>query len=147
MAQAQTVGLTLSLCRSGQRLYKTLQDLNERPRDCRPSALKMLQTTQASLLRIQIIGPKWYGLLAPWGTLLETGGSVVPPVIGIWPTDIMVNTLVFIAEGTLIMSLWQIRTSPLVPGIVMQPRTLDQRVWCRWPGPFLYSAIRSAKIK
>ena len=39
-----------------KRLYETLQDLNERPRDSRPSALKMLQTTWASLLRIQITG-------------------------------------------------------------------------------------------
>ena len=39
-----------------KRLYETLQDLNERPRDSRPSALKMLQTTWASLLRIQIMG-------------------------------------------------------------------------------------------
>ena len=89
-----------------ERLYETLWDLNERPRDGRPSALKMLQTTWASLLRIQItgtnnqirpqiggendlqlpapenlepgthrikwpwkvqVGPKWCGLLAPWG--------------------------------------------------------------------------------
>ena len=39
-----------------KRLYETLRDLNERPRDGRPSALKMLQTTWASLLRIQIMG-------------------------------------------------------------------------------------------
>ena len=39
-----------------KRLYETLWDLNERPRDGRPSALKMLQTTWASLLRIQIMG-------------------------------------------------------------------------------------------
>ena len=37
-----------------ERLYETLWDLNERPRDGRPSALKMLQTTWASPLRIQI---------------------------------------------------------------------------------------------
>lgn len=34
-----------------KRLYETLQDLNERPRDGRPSALRMLQTTWDSLLR------------------------------------------------------------------------------------------------
>ena len=39
-----------------KRLYETLQDLNERPRDGRPSALRMLQTTWASPLRIQIMG-------------------------------------------------------------------------------------------
>ena len=39
-----------------KRFYETLLDLNERPRDGRPSALKMLQTTWASLLRIQIMG-------------------------------------------------------------------------------------------
>ena len=39
-----------------KRLYETLCDLNEMPRDSRPSALKMLQTTWASLLRIQITG-------------------------------------------------------------------------------------------
>jgi len=39
-----------------KRLYEDLRDLNERPRDSRPSALKMLQTTWASLLRIQIMG-------------------------------------------------------------------------------------------
>ena len=54
------------------------------------------------------VGPKWCGLLAPWGRLLEVGGSVVPPVISTWPTDIVVNTPVFIAKGTLILSLWQI---------------------------------------
>ena len=37
-----------------KRLYETLQDVNKRPQDSRPSALKMLQTTWASLLRIQI---------------------------------------------------------------------------------------------
>ena len=56
------------------------------------------------------VGPKWCGLLAPWGRLLEVGGSVVPLVIGTWPADIVVNTPVFITKGTLIMSLWQIRT-------------------------------------
>ena len=104
-----------------KRLYETLRDLNERPRDGRPSALRMLQTTWATPLRIQItgtdhqvrpqignennlllpapenldpgthrikwpwkvqVGPKWCGLLAPWGRLLEVGGSGVPPVIG-----------------------------------------------------------------
>ena len=45
-----------SLQEWAKRLYRTLQDLSERLRDCRPSALKMLQTTWASLLRIQIPG-------------------------------------------------------------------------------------------
>ena len=93
-----------------KRLYETLQDLNGRPTDGRSSALKMQQTTWASLLRIQIpgtdnqvrpqigndnylllpapenldpgthrikwpwrvqVGPRWCGLLAPWGRLLE----------------------------------------------------------------------------
>ena len=39
-----------------KRLYETLQDVNKRPQDSRPSALKMLQTTWASPLRIQITG-------------------------------------------------------------------------------------------
>ena len=39
-----------------KRLYETLQDLNGRPTDGRSSALKMQQTTWASLLRIQITG-------------------------------------------------------------------------------------------
>ena len=119
-----------------KRLYGTLWDLNEKPRDGRPSFLKMLQTTCISLLRIQVtgtdnqvrpqignennlllpapeyldpgthrikwpwkvqVGPKWCGLLAPWGRLLEMGGSAVPLVIGTWPTDIVVNTPIFIA--------------------------------------------------
>ena len=80
------------------------------------------------------VGPKWCGLLAPWGRLLEVGGSVAPPVIGTWPTDIMVNTPVFITKGTPIESLWQIRTPPLVPDIVMQPQTSGQKVWYRRPG-------------
>lgn len=42
---------------------------------------------------------------------------MVPLVIGTWPTDIVANTLVFIAKGTLIMSLRQTRTFPLVPDI------------------------------
>ena len=37
-----------------KRLYETLQDLNERPQD--GSAVKMLQTTLVSPLRIQITG-------------------------------------------------------------------------------------------
>ena len=121
-----------------------MQDLNERPIDGRLSALKMPQTTWASLLRIQItgtdnhvrpqignennlllsapenldlgtyrikwpwkvqVGPKWCGLLAPWGRLLEGGGSVVPLVIGTWSMDIGVLTTIFIAKGTSIMSL------------------------------------------
>ena len=65
------------------------------------------------------VGLKWCGLLAPWGRLLEVGGLVVPLVIGTWPTDIVVNILIFIAKGTPIMSLWQIRTPPLVPDVVM----------------------------
>ena len=48
--------------------------------------------------------------------------------------DILVNTPVFVAKGTFIMSLWQIRTAPLVPDIVMQPQILGQRLWYRWLG-------------
>ena len=73
------------------------------------------------------VGPKWCGLLAPWGRLLEEGGSVVPPVIGTWPTDALVNTPIFIAKGTPIMS-------PLVPDIIMQLQTSGQKVWYRRPG-------------
>ena len=133
----------------------------------------MLQTTWASLLRIQItgtdnqvrpqignennlllpapenlepgthrikwpwkvqVGPKWCGLLAPWGILLEMAGLVVSPVIGTWPTDIVVNTPIFIAKGTPIMFLWQIRTPLLVPDIVVQLQISRQRVWYRWLG-------------
>ena len=54
------------------------------------------------------VEPKWCGLLAPWGRLLEVGSLVVPLAIGTWPTDLVVNTPVFIAKGTLILSLWQI---------------------------------------
>ena len=68
------------------------------------------------------------------GRLLEVGGLVVPPVIGTWPTDIVVNTSVFITKETPIMSLWQIRTPPLVPDIVMQPQTSGQKVWYRRAG-------------
>lgn len=39
-----------------KRLHETLWDLNNRPRDGKPSALKMLQMTWYSLLRIQIAG-------------------------------------------------------------------------------------------
>lgn len=77
------------------------------------------------------VGSKWCGPLAPWWRLLEVGSSVVSPVISTWPTDIVVNTLVFIAKETLIMSLWQIRTPPLVPDIVMQSQISGQRVWNR----------------
>lgn len=61
-------------------------------------------------------------------------GLVVPSVIGTWPTDIVVNTLVFTAKGTLIMSLGQIRTSPLVPDIAMQLQISGQKLWYRQPG-------------
>ena len=80
------------------------------------------------------VGPKWCGLLAPWGRLLEVGGSVASLVIGTWLMDIVVNTPVFITKGTPIMSLWQIRTPPLVPDIVMQPQTSGQKVWYKQPG-------------
>ncbi|XP_048789277.1 uncharacterized protein LOC125687936 [Lagopus muta] len=125
-----------------KRLCETLWNLKKRPQDGRPSALKMLQTTWASSLRIQItgidnqgrpqignennlllsapenldpdthrikcpwmvqVGPKWCGVLAPWGRLLEVGGSVVPLVIGTWPMDIAVNTPIFIIP---VMSIW-----------------------------------------
>lgn len=39
-----------------KRLYETLEDLNVRPSDGRPSGLRMLQATLTSLLRIQITG-------------------------------------------------------------------------------------------
>jgi len=80
------------------------------------------------------VGPKWCGLLAPWGRLLEVGGSVASLVICTWLMDIVVNTPVFITKGTPIMSLWQIRTPPLVPDIVMQLQTSGQKVWYRRPG-------------
>jgi len=44
---------------------------------------------------------------------MEVGDSTVPLIIGTWPTDIVISTLVFIVKGTFIMSLWQIRTPPL----------------------------------
>jgi len=65
---------------------------------------------------------------------MEVGDSTVPLIIGTWPTDIVISTLVFIVKGTLIMSLWQIRTPPLVPDIMMQPQTSSQKVWYRRPG-------------
>ena len=46
------------------------------------------------------VGPKWCGLLAPWGRLLEVGGSVVLPVIGTWLTGTVVNTPIFVAKRT-----------------------------------------------
>ena len=49
-----------------KRLYETLQDLNERPRDGRPSALRILQTTWASPLRIQITGLGHLTQAASW---------------------------------------------------------------------------------
>ena len=48
--------------------------------------------------------------------------------------DTVVNTPIFIAKGTPIMSLWQIRTPPLVPDIVTQPQIFGQKVWHRWLG-------------
>ena len=80
------------------------------------------------------VGPKWCGLLAPWGRLLEVGGSGVPPVIGTWPTGAVVNTPIFIAKGTPIMSLWQIRTPPLLPDIMMQQQPSGRKMWYRRPG-------------
>ena len=80
------------------------------------------------------VGPKWCGLLAPWGRLLEVGGSVVPPVIGTWPTNIVVSTPIFTAKGTPIMSLWQTRTPPLVPDIFTQLQISGRKVWYRWSG-------------
>lgn len=73
-----------------KRLHETLRDLNERPRDGRPSALYMLQTW-ASLLRIQIkrseIGlkpqvGKINNLLLPAPESLESGTCKVR-----WPWD------------------------------------------------------------
>ena len=80
------------------------------------------------------VRPKWCGILAPWGRLLEVGGSVVLPVIGTWLTGTVVNTLIFIAKGTPIMPLWQIRTPPLVPDIVMHLQTSGWKVWYKRPG-------------
>jgi len=85
-------------------------------------------------------GPKWCGLLAPWGRFLEVGGSVKPPVMGTWPAKVVVDTLVFIAKEKLIMSMRQIRTPHLVPGIVIQPQISGQRVWYRRPGHALIQA-------
>ena len=53
------------------------------------------------LWRVQV-GLKWCVLLALCGRLLEVRDLIVPLVIGTWPSDIVVNTLVFIAKGTLI---------------------------------------------
>lgn len=61
----------------------------------------------------------------------EGGRLVVPPVIGTRPTDIVANTLVFIAKVTLIMPLWQIRTPPFVLDIVIQLQISGQRLWYR----------------
>ena len=57
-------------------------------------------------------GPKWCDRLARWGRLLEAGGSVNPSVIGAWAAEVVVDTPVFFAKGTLIVSMWQIRTPP-----------------------------------
>ena len=51
------------------------------------------------------VGPKWCGLLALWVRLLEVGSLVVPLVIHTWPKHIVVNTPIFIAQGTPIVSL------------------------------------------
>ena len=59
---------------------------------------------------------------------------VVPLVIGTWLTDIVVNNPVFTAKETPIMSLWQIRTSPLVPDIVVQSQISGYRMWYRLLG-------------
>ena len=80
------------------------------------------------------VGPKWFGLHAPWGILLEMAGLVVSPVIGTWPIDIVVSTPILIAKRSPIMFLWQIRTPPLVLDIVMQPQTSGQKVWYRQLG-------------
>lgn len=59
------------------------------------------------------------------------------PVIGTWPADIMVNTQVFITKepkGTLIMSLWQPWTPPLVLNIHTQSQISGQRIWYRCLG-------------
>ena len=48
--------------------------------------------------------------------------------------DIVVNTPIFIAKGTLIMSLWQIKTPPLMPDTVIQLQMSGQKVWYRQLG-------------
>ena len=52
------------------------------------------------------VGPKWHGLLSPWGRLLEAGGggSIPRPMRGTWPADTVVNTPVFVVKGTLIIA-------------------------------------------
>jgi len=50
---------------------------------------------------------------------------IVPPVIGTWPTNVVVDTPVFIAKGTLSCPYGRSGPlSPLVPDIVMQHRYL-----------------------
>lgn len=83
------------------------------------------------------VGPKWYSLVAPCERLLETGATVIPQLIGKWLSEIIVQTPVFVAKGTLIISLWQTGPPPLVPDIVMQPSTSGQRVWYKRPGMLL----------
>ena len=66
---------------------------------------------------------------------MEVGFSVVPPVINTWPTDIVVNTPVFIAKGDPhYVPMAGQDPPPLVPDIVVQPQISDQRVWYRQPG-------------
>lgn len=86
------------------------------------------------------VGPKWCGLLSPQERLLEAGESVVLPVIGTWPADIMINTQVFITKDTSIMSVWQIWTLPLVPDIGMQSQISSQKICYRWLG---HSAVQA----
>lgn len=42
---------------------------------------------------------KWCGLLAPWGRLLEVGGSVNPPVVSTWPAEIIADIPVSLQRG------------------------------------------------
>lgn len=55
------------------------------------------------------VGPKLCRLLTPWGRLLEGGGMVTAQAICTWPSEIIKHTPIFMANETLILSLWQIR--------------------------------------
>ena len=65
---------------------------------------------------------------------MEVGDSTVPLIIGTWPTDIVISTLVFIVKGTLIMSLWQIRTPPLQMHNYIRHQMSGQKVQYRQLG-------------
>lgn len=77
----------------------------------------------ASVSGIKVVWPA-----CTMGRLSEAGGVVTPQVIGTWLTEIIIKIPIFIVEGTLIISLWQIRTVPLVPDKVIQQPVSGQRV-------------------